>query len=116
MTKNKKIGDFGENFAAAHLERENYIILERNYRTPYGELDLIARDGETVVFVEVKTRSTSRFGSGFDAITPKKQLTLLRCAEYYAQLHDLTCEMRIDAIEIMLDSQKLTHLKGAVNP
>jgi len=115
MTRNKQIGDFGETFAAAYLEKQGYLILERNFRTPYGELDIIAQDGSTVVFIEVKTRSSARFGSGFEAITPKKQQTILRCAEYYIQQHDLTCELRIDAIEIMLDTKRLTHLKGAVS-
>lgn len=115
MNHNKKLGTFGEEYAAAYLEKQNYTILERNYRTPYGELDLIARDRNTVVFVEVKTRSSARFGTGFEAITPKKQETLLKCAEYYAQQHALNCDLRIDAIEIMLDTKILNHLKGAVN-
>ena len=115
MTRNKQIGDFGEEFAAAYLAEHHYTILERNYRTPYGELDIIAKDGDTVVFVEVKTRSTARFGTGFESITPKKQATLLSCAQYYADTHALACPLRIDAIEIMLDTKKLTHLKGAVN-
>ena len=115
MTKNKQIGDFGEEFAAAYLAEQNYIILERNYRTPYGELDIIAQEGETMVFVEVKTRSSARCGTGFESITPKKQATLINCAQYYVDQHALTCDLRIDAIEIMLDTKKLTHLKGAVN-
>lgn len=115
MTRNKKIGDFGEEFAAAYLAEQNYTILARNYRTPYGELDIIAQDADTVVFIEVKTRSSARCGTGFESITPKKQATILRCAEHYVLEHDLTCDLRVDAIEIMLDTKKLTHLKGAVN-
>ena len=115
MTRNKQIGDLGEEFAAAYLTKQNYTILERNFRTPYGELDIIAQEGDTVVFVEVKTRSSARYGTGFESITPKKQTTLINCAEYYVQQHDLSCELRIDAIEIMLDTKQLTHMKGAVN-
>jgi len=115
MTNNKRIGDLGEQLAADYLEKKGYIILARNFRTPYGELDIIAQESETLVFVEVKTRSTSRCGTGFEAITQKKQATLLKCADYYAQLHGVSCDMRIDAVEIMLDTRKLTHLKGAVN-
>ena len=115
MTKNKQIGDFGEQLAADHLLKNGYTILARNYRTPYGELDIVAQYGDTVIFIEVKTRSSARRGTGFEAITPKKQATLLRCAEHYAAEHSLDCEMRIDAIEIMLDTKRLTHLKGAVN-
>lgn len=114
MTKNKELGDFGEQFAADYLLKNGYSILSRNYRTPYGELDIVAQDGDTVVFIEVKTRSSARCGTGFDAITPKKQATLLKCAQHYAEEHSLDCEMRIDAIEIMLDTRRLTHLKGAI--
>ncbi len=114
MTNNKQIGDLGEQLAADFLIKNGYTVLERNYRTPYGELDIIAKDRDTVVFVEVKTRSTDRFGTGFDAITKKKQATLLNCAAHYADAMGLDCPLRIDAIEIMLDTMQITHLKGAV--
>ena len=114
MTNNKRIGDLGEQLAADFLIKKGYTILERNYRTPYGELDIIAKDRDTVLFIEVKTRSSARFGTGFEAITPKKQATLLKCAAHYVDLHNLDSPMRIDAIEIMLDTMQITHLKGAV--
>ena len=114
MTNNKLIGDLGEQLAADFLIKNGYTILERNFRTPYGELDIIASEDNCIVFIEVKTRSTDRFGTGFDAITPKKQATLLKCAAYYADMHNVDIPMRIDAIEIMLDSKQITHLKGAV--
>jgi putative endonuclease len=69
--KNK--GDRGEDWAAAFLRKEGYCILERNYRCPLGEMDIIAREGKTIVFVEVKTRSSDRFGSPQSAIGPQKQ-------------------------------------------
>ena len=114
MTNNKRIGDLGEQLAADFLIKKGYTVLERNFQTPCGELDIIAKENDTVVFVEVKTRSSSRFGTGFEAITPKKQATLLKCAAHYADLHGLECSLRIDAIEIMLDSKQISHLKGAV--
>ena len=114
MTNNKRIGDLGEQLAADFLIKKGYTILERNFRTPYGELDIIASENDSVVFVEVKTRSTDRFGTGFEAITAKKQATLLNCAAHYADVHNLDCPVRIDAIEIMLDTKQITHLKGAV--
>lgn len=114
MTRNKIIGDRGEQLAAQYLIDHGCELLARNVRTPYGEIDLIVREGETIVFVEVKTRSSARCGTGFEAITPKKQATLLRCAEHYAAEHAIETAMRIDAIEIMLDTHRLTHLKGAV--
>lgn len=114
MTNNKRIGNLGEQLAADFLIKNGYTVLERNYRTPYGELDIIAKDTDTVIFVEVKTRSSARFGTGFEAITAKKQSTLLKCAAHYAETNALDCPMRIDAVEIMLDTMQITHLKGAV--
>ena len=58
----KKFGDSGEAFAAEYLAGKGFSILERNYRTPMGEIDLIARDGRVLVFIEVKTRKTERYG------------------------------------------------------
>ena len=66
----RQLGDHGEDLAAAALKKQGYKILERNYVTPLGEIDLIARQGKTVVFVEVKTRKSDRFGSPQEAVTP----------------------------------------------
>ena len=69
----KDKGDRGEDRAAAFLRKEGYRILERNYRCTLGEMDIIAREGKTIVFVEVKTRSSDLFGSPQAAIGPQKQ-------------------------------------------
>ncbi|NPV03703.1 MAG: YraN family protein [Syntrophaceae bacterium] len=81
MRKNR--GDRGEDRAAAFLEAQGYRILERNYRCPLGEVDLIARDGETLVFVEVKTRASSRFGPPQAAVGPRKQKKMTAVALFY---------------------------------
>lgn len=79
----KNRGDRGEDRAASFLEAQGYRILERNYRCPLGEVDLIARDGATVVFVEVKTRASSRFGPPQAAVGPRKQRKMTAVALFY---------------------------------
>ena len=79
----KTVGDRGEAFAADHLERMGLLILERNYRTPVGEIDLIARDGRTLVFVEVKTRKSARYGRPAAAVGREKQRRIVRAALWY---------------------------------
>lgn len=77
------LGKRGEELAIEHLKHAGHIILECNYRCPLGEMDIIARDGETIVFVEVRTRSTGRLGWGEESITSKKRMRLNRIASHY---------------------------------
>ncbi len=66
----QELGKSGEDLAVAELERRGYAILARRYRTRHGEIDVVARDGETTVFVEVKARTTGEFGTAAEAVTP----------------------------------------------
>ena len=68
----KQVGSKGEDLAAEFLKDKGYRIIGRNYKTPIGELDIIAKDGETLVFVEVKTRSSNAFGYPFEAVGSRK--------------------------------------------
>lgn len=77
------IGRWGEDVAARYLAQQGYRIVERNYRTPAGELDIIAQDGEALVFVEVKTRRTSTFGPPQAAVTPAKAAHIIAAAQHY---------------------------------
>ena len=79
----KEKGARGEDLAATFLRRQGYRILERNYRCPLGEMDIIAREGKTVVFIEVKTRSTDRFGPPQAAVGPQKQRRMTSVALCY---------------------------------
>ena len=81
--QSKEKGDRGEDRAAAFLRRQGYRILERNYRCPLGEMDIIAREGKTLVFIEVKTRSTDRFGPPEAAIGSQKQRRMTAIALCY---------------------------------
>ena len=84
MTREKKRkGARGEERASEFLRERGYRILERNYRCPLGELDIIARDGRVIVFVEVKTRSSHRFGSPQEAIGPRKKRRMTAIALFY---------------------------------
>jgi putative endonuclease len=99
------LGKLGEDLACAELERRGYAILERRYRTKYGEIDIVAREGETTVFVEVKTRAGEQFGGGAEALTAWKQRRITQMAvDYLARhrLHDRPC--RFDVVTIEMES------------
>ncbi|MDR7483852.1 MAG: YraN family protein [Armatimonadota bacterium] len=99
------LGTAGEQAAAAWLQTHGYEILDRNARTRYGEIDLVARIGDVVVFLEVKSRTSARFGHPAEAIVARKQRRLLRLAEAY--LHSRHLEgyaVRFDAVAVHLDA------------
>jgi len=81
----RALGQLGEELAAQHLQRQGYVIVERNYRCPRGEVDIIARDGERLAFVEVRARRGTAFGTPKESITPKKQARLATVARNYLQ-------------------------------
>ena len=97
----KSLGDFGEKVARAYLERRGYQIIEANYRCKGGEIDLVARDGDCLVVVEVRTRRGSEFGTPEESVTAAKVNRLRDLAETYAQEHPaLAANIRIDVIAI----------------
>ena len=111
-TFNKIKGNAGEAYAAEFLEQKGYEILETNYKNQIGEIDIIAKDGERYVFVEVKTRSTAMFGYPREAVTPKKQHTIKLVASCYLKSNKLyDMYTRFDVIEIL--AGKITHLINA---
>lgn len=85
----RRRGDLGEDAAARYLESRGFRVLERNWRYKQWELDLICRDGDTVVFVEVKTRAATTMGIPADALTRKKQVRLVKAASQYLTKNDL---------------------------
>ena len=115
----KSLGRLGEQLAAAHVERLGWRVVARNHQTRFGELDLIAADGDMLVFCEVKTRRL-RAGSAWDSLHEPKQRQVRRMAQ--AWLHDVTdrprfAEIRFDAIGVLVDAHgalvRLDHLEGA---
>ena len=93
-------GAWGEQAAADYLQRKGYEILDRNYRTRWGELDIVAAYGRYLVFVEVKTRSSQRFAAAREAVNQSKQNRLIRTAEQWMQEHHTLLQPRIDVIEV----------------
>jgi len=99
------LGISGENLACAELQRRGYAILERRYRTRLGEIDIIARDGATLVFVEVKARLTDDFGGAAAAVTAWKQRRIARMAmDYLSRRTPGDCPCRFDVVAIDVDA------------
>ena len=102
MDKRQSLGIAGETLACAELQRRGYAIVERRYRTRFGEIDIIARDGPTVVFVEVKARLTGEFGGAAAAVTGWKQRRIADMAVDYLsrkRLHECPCRFDVVAID-----------------
>ena len=96
-----EIGRWGEEVAARYLVRQGYKVLTRNYRTPAGELDIVAQDGNSIVFVEVKTRRTSSFGPPQAAVTPKKAAHIIAAAQHYLlDTEQIEGDWRIDVVAV----------------
>ena len=118
MTYQKHIGKSGEQIAAQYLADKGYQVIEQNYHAAYGEIDLIALDEGTVVFVEVKTRTSETFGLPEESITPTKMARLQNTALMWMQAHpDAPDDWRIDVIALQVDRQSnsvdLEHFIGA---
>ncbi len=95
------LGKSGEDLACCELERRGYAIVARRFRVRSGELDIIARDGAVLVFVEVKTRSGRRFGEAAEAVTFAKQRRLALLANEYLLRHRMSdCPCRFDVVSI----------------
>lgn len=111
----KTLGDNGERLAEAYLVNLGYSIKARNYRSRYGELDIIACEGDEYVFVEVKTRRSHRYGKGIEAITPAKVDKLRYMAqEYIAEELGYEPACRFDIIDILMTSEpSIQHTRNA---
>jgi putative endonuclease len=100
------LGKTGEDLACAELEGRGYAIIARRHRCRGGEIDIIARDGRTLVFVEVKARETRAFGAAAEAVTASKQRRIVRIAsEYVTQHHLQESPCRFDVVAIHFDSE-----------
>ena len=112
------VGRFGEEVAARHLEMSGMEVLDRNWRTTGGELDLVLRDGRTLVICEVKTRSSADYGLPSDAIRPEKVRRLRRLAVQWAREHDVyLADIRIDVVSIVLSPRgaaQVEHIEGVL--
>ena len=96
----KRLGRRGEDLAVAHLEQRGYVVRERNWRCPVGEIDIVAEDGGCLVFVEVRTRRGREYGSPEESVTPSKQAKLVELAQTYLQEHRWDSDWRIDVVAV----------------
>jgi putative endonuclease len=110
------LGKWGEDLAVAELERRGYAILTRRYRTRHGEIDIVARDGDTIVFVEVKAKETDEFGTAAEAVTVRKQRRIISMSVDYLSRNRLTskpCRFDVVAIDGVAADAVLTVYRGA---
>jgi putative endonuclease len=118
--RRRATGQIGESLAAAYLSGLGFEILARNVRTRYGELDIIAREGDTLVFVEVRTRRDDRLGSPEESVGPAKQAKLGALAEaYLATLDEPPAACRIDVVVVELRggaARRIELIRNAVQP
>lgn len=110
------LGKQGEELAASYLKNLGFSVLERNYRQKTGEIDIIARDGDCLVFVEVKTRKGLLFGQPFEAVTTKKQGQLSRVAlDYLSRNKLLDQPARFDVVSILLPDNGKADIEHLAN-
>jgi putative endonuclease len=109
--RNKALGRYGENLAVTHLESLGMVMLERNYRCRFGEIDIVARDGSTLVICEVKTRSSVIHGTPLEAVTGQKAARLRRLASYWLDEHDVNPpSVRIDVVSVLVPAKGAPHI------
>ena len=117
---NRLFGDRGERLAVRHLKKSGLKVVARNYRNRFGEIDIIALDGQTIVFVEVKTRKSYATGSPLEAVDETKQAKIIQVAEAYLKQRRLfEYSVRFDVIGIVWNEDEpnskpeLTHVRHA---
>ena len=99
MKHNQRIGKWGEDTAAEYLTLHGHAIVARNVRTPFGEIDIVAKQNNITIFVEVKTRTSNKMGLPEESITPRKREHMLAAADHYAAEHEID-HWQIDVIAI----------------
>ena len=112
MLKRKELGDRGEEIATNFLKKQGYRIIERNYQFRMGEVDIVAREAETIVFVEVKARRSADFGLPEEALSYDKRRRLTRLALGYLAYHkikDKNC--RFDVVSILMDEDRVKDIR-----
>ena len=115
-SRTRALGAFGEAYAARHLVAGGMVLLDRNWRCELGEIDLVLRDGDTLVFCEVKTRSSASYGTPLESVTVRKAARLRRLAARWLAEHQLRPrEVRLDLVGVLVPrngSPSLEHAPG----
>lgn len=110
------LGKEGENLAVNYLKSNGFKILDKNFRCSFGEIDIVAKEKEAIVFIEVKTRKSAGIVEPFESVGKRKQGKIRDLAEYYLQEKDCSdCEIRFDVLSIVSDGQnkKIEHITNA---
>ena len=116
MKHNQKIGKWGEDAVVDYLTERGYEILARNARTPYGEIDIVAKQADICIFVEVKTRTSNKMGLPEESVNLRKQAHMLACAEHYAAENAID-HWQIDVISVegkVGVEPKITHFENVI--
>lgn len=115
MGAHNKLGKKGEVLAADFLIKNGYYILKKNYRYQHCEVDIIAKKGDILAVVEVKTRASKDFGDPQQFLKPKQIQRIIKAADYFVNDHNMELEMRFDIIAIVLNNKEmcLEHLENA---
>ncbi|MDK2917373.1 MAG: putative endonuclease [Candidatus Petromonas sp.] len=116
--KRKKLGEMGEKIAAEFLKRQGYNILHQNYRCRFGEIDIVAKDNSSYVFIEVKTRRGLEYGRPIEAINKVKINRMLKTLQFYLKQYKIyNSNIRVDAMEIIVNNSKnieINHIKNII--
>lgn len=110
--KTSDLGKLAEDFAVNFLQSKGYKIIDRNFRSRFGEIDIVAEETETLVFIEVKARWSQKFGSPEEAVTLQKLYKIKKTADYYALINSRTNQrMRIDVVALEMEGGVVTSSK-----
>jgi putative endonuclease len=114
-TEFKQLGAEGEDAAVRYLKEKGFTVIHRNYKTPIGEADIVAADKGATVFIEVKTRSSERFGEPFEAVNIRKREKLKKIALYYQKHEDNKAAIRFDVVSIKCKDERylIEHIEEA---
>ncbi len=117
MATHNELGTRGESWAEEFLSNKGYAILEKNYRFHFGEVDLIAKHEDLIVFVEVKTRGVGPLQNPLDTVNAKKRAKLIEVANHYLEENEIDAESRFDIILIETENNKksIRHIEDAFN-
>ena len=116
MKHNQKIGKWGEDAVARYLAQRGYEIIARNARTPYGEIDIVAKQADIMIFIEVKTRTSMKMGLPEESVNLRKRTHMLACAEHYAAENAID-HWQIDVISVEGKvglEPRITHFENAI--
>jgi putative endonuclease len=106
-----RVGFLGERRAAKFLKKAGYTIIERNFKCPFGEVDIIARKDDVVAFIEVKARTSDAYGAPRQAVDLRRQKRYLNCAKFYFSGHEVDYTVRFDVIEVL--KREINHIENA---